>query len=618
MTSSPFTFWCCSLPNKNAPRTLNNSQHSFVVKLPSLWNLQDQWEVYVQTVICSEIRPSETHKDLLLYSDLIEYEIVGHDKFPLLEWMPPTLDSHIRYQESFHPYIRRVAKSHFDHIGFKIVDTKGHPPRFIRKSPTFIALHFRPSRDNHNDKMDMTLLSNQSRIYFPKNTTNRFTAQLPSIVKMEANEWKVALAKATLPAVNISNVVTRNGEKLLLSYTPFDSKTQRFQSTRELEIDIPNAKWQTLENLIDYTNNLMKKQLKHKAFIGKDGSQGKLLDELIRGLSQDDRLRTIGIEKWENGKLVDGNWKSYVFPKNELISLKAFLLKFEELGFKIKWENPKDPQWRLLTITNLNPGFQNIRPKELLEQMGFEPLKYDLEFQKARFPPFTYYYKKRAITIPFFELKLKWNKKAQRTVLRCELWNENIYDFSISFTKGLNDLFGFQEQTPLQFERNGQTFCQYLLCNGLFKCGSSASNGTHVNSPGRNLFHENQSSDAAFYSTSISPDPNCDWTRVGFVHLQLKSKKLLNSTAHITCSLLDPIKIGDIDQPLLDIVPLNENTDSNGDFYDYVFEPKHLKYRSIGVSSFQTIDITVENDQGELLHLDNSGVSTFSLKFVKS
>lgn len=91
----------------------------------------------------------------------------------------------------------------------------------------------------------------------------------------------------------------------------------------------------------------------------------------------------------------------------------------------------------------------------------------------------------------------------------------------------------------------------------------------------------------------------------------------MNSTAHITCSLLDPIKIGDVDQPLLDIIPLKENKNKNEDAYDYVFEPKHLKYRKVGVSSFQTIVITVENERGELLHLDDTGVSTFSLTFQK-
>ena len=612
MNREPFTYWCCSLPNKDAPRTLNNSQHTFSVKLPKLWNFSDEWEVFVQSVICSEVLLSETHKGFLLYSDLIEYELVGHDKFPLLEWLPPALDSHVRHQESFHPYIRRLAKSHFDHIGFKIVDTRGQTPKFIRDSPTFIALHFRPIPTNQNSTMDITLLSNQSKIYFPSNAPNRFTAQLPSIIKLEANEWKVALSKATLPAVSISNVVTQLDEKILLSFTPFEYP--KFKSTHELELAIPNARWSTLESLISYINKALEKAITKLDFVASDGSKSKFIDEMCRDASSSgEGVRTVNVEKWEHGKLVDSHWKSHVFPQDQMISLKTLLKTIQTLGFKIQWQMDNDPQYRLLTLTNLNPGFQRIQDNGLLEELGFKPLRHDKEHQLAHAPPFF----RKKMVIPFFNLKLKWSKKTQRVILRSELWSKTVRAFSVGFTKGLNDILGLQEQSKVQSDRGGQTFCHYLLCNGLKECDNPAINGPHIDDPTIKLAHPKQSSIAAFYPKAIVPMPRFDWSRTGFTHLELRSKKLLNSTAHVTCSLLDPIKIGDIDQPLLDIIPLKENTDQNGNAYDYVFEPKHLKYRQIGLSSFQTIDITVENEQAELLHLDNSGVSTFSLKFIK-
>jgi len=462
MIQEPFTFWCCSLVDSNAPRTYNNTQDTFVTKLPTLWILQDEWEVYVQSVICSEIPHSSTHKDLLLYSDLIEYVLVGHDNFPLLEWLPPTSDSYVRHQESNHPYIRRVAKSHFDHIGFKIVDTRGRTPKFLRKDPTFIALHFRPAKNNQNKTMDMTLLSNQSKIYFPNNRPNQFTAQLPSLIKMEANEWKVALSKATLPAVSISNVITKDEQKILLSYTPYHSS--QFSSTRELEIVLPNSHWESLEKLIEHINDLLKTHLEKKDFVASNGERGNLVTDLCRGIYRDVHLRRISVEKWENGPLKDANWKSHVFPDDHPISLKTFLDKIEELGFKLDWYNPNNPEYKLLTITNLRPGFQRIRDGELMEELGFKPLKHDLISQLAYLTPF---FHKKKIVIPFFELKLVWDRNSRKTVLQSELWSDFIGTFSIGFTKGLHNILGFQDQGVLQHRPGGkQSLYQYILCHG--------------------------------------------------------------------------------------------------------------------------------------------------------
>ena len=99
-----FVHWFSSRPDPNrSPRTANNTQDEFTVALDRPWLLSGPWSVRVLDCSLAEVRPDSNRRDLMLYSDVMVYEIVGHDRFPLLDWLPYNSNEYLRHQQSRHP-----------------------------------------------------------------------------------------------------------------------------------------------------------------------------------------------------------------------------------------------------------------------------------------------------------------------------------------------------------------------------------------------------------------------------------------------------------------------------------------------------------------------------------
>ncbi|KAK3718082.1 hypothetical protein QZH41_005715 [Actinostola sp. cb2023] len=201
----PFVRWFESTPDPNrSPRTTDNTQDEFVVVLDRPWSLRGDWSVRVLDCSLAEVHSATPRRDLLLYSHVIVYEIVGYDKFPLLDWLPYHSNRHLRHQQSRHPFRRRVAVRRLESIGFKIVDVEGRVPVFRSTVPTLICLEFEPQPPDFDETlMEYTFLSNQSRDLYKDNHPARFVAQLPTPQRMDRGRWEVGLVKLTLPPTTL-------------------------------------------------------------------------------------------------------------------------------------------------------------------------------------------------------------------------------------------------------------------------------------------------------------------------------------------------------------------------------------------------------------------------------
>jgi hypothetical protein len=198
----PFGLWVSSTPDVNFPRTKNNKQDEFEIQLPSPCRLAGTWSVRMLSFLASEVKrdAKQPRGELMIYSDLIRYVLVGHDYFPLLDWIPTTGSTGARYQEANHPIVHRVNHSYLETIGFKIADVKGQPPVWLSKQETLIYLSFEPEDDHFQENtMDQTFLSNQSKPYYPTNKPSKFTAKLPALQRLGTG-WKVGISKMTIPS----------------------------------------------------------------------------------------------------------------------------------------------------------------------------------------------------------------------------------------------------------------------------------------------------------------------------------------------------------------------------------------------------------------------------------
>ena len=194
----PFVFWVQSKRDVNFPRTRNNTPDDFVVQLSTAWKLEGPWSVRVLSSTTGNVDPSKTHGDLMVYTDMIEYEIVGHDQYPLIERIYQRL-----HQESTHPFRRYVNGHYLETIGFKIADASGIKPVWTTPAQeTVLCLAFTPQAENtKSNAMDQTFLSNQSKPFFPNNHASDFTAHLPALQRLNP-EWRVGITKISLPAAS--------------------------------------------------------------------------------------------------------------------------------------------------------------------------------------------------------------------------------------------------------------------------------------------------------------------------------------------------------------------------------------------------------------------------------
>ena len=581
-----FVHWFSSRPDPNrSPRTANNTQDEFTVALDHPWLLSGPWAVRVLDCSLAEVRPDSNRRDLMLYSDVMVYEIVGHDRFPLLDWLPYNSNEYLRHQQSRHPFLRRVAREKLETIGFKIVDVTGRPPAFRTRAPTLVCLEFIPQDAALDDSsMECTFLSNQSRDVHPKNHPTDFTAQLPSIQRMDrGGQWEVGIVKLTLPTTTLA---ARQGDW----WVKINFVGRKLYTTVKI-----TERPDTIEGLIELLNSKIRQNI-----------QTTYLTSKAKGLSGSFRQRCI-VSKNDTFPLFRVGDRLTIYSVKQLVAAIR-----DGTGLGLRWGKVKKGQthaWVLYLDTDNGETQLDVRGT-FLQRLGFT--KRDVSQWQG---PLTttgvpeYYVKATNRTFPnektltMLGVEFSWNPATKKVTLETGWKDRKLQSVQVTLSKDLAELFHLTETAGLRAHPTDKT---YTLTNN----GKLEPNGS------------------ALYHVPLA-DEYEGWAKCCYGMLNVQSSEEVvydfhhdetRARGYMTCSLLDPVMLGDRTTPLMDSIPLQTTFyESRGSVRPggYVFEPQHVKYYPLSTSTFQSITFTVEDEQGRLLPLDPEGVTTVSMHFRK-
>lgn len=548
-----FVMWFDSTPTLLTP---DNSAHTFKVFLPKQWRLTDEWGVYVQSILLPEV--VERHEPLLVYTDLIVYEVVGHDKFPLIDIALPTTDGHdvLRYREPNHPMKRYIAKSHLETVEFKIVNTKGQVPTFIdSRRSTLIALNFFPLSSNNKSTMEFTLLSNQSKDYYANNQPSKFIARLPSMVRVEKEEWELGMINIAFPRLKPR---ATTGFFQDLSIKAVSTGKGRWETYGILD---PTVEWNNVQDICAALNKHMEKQNQgsyYSTFHGWSSSQ-----------------RTFQTSRMTNPYVFD-DVSSYMPEDVERVLARQ--------GILLSWQ-PHHPKKVRLTRPNHDLYFHQFG---LIEKLGFtqnQLLRLSVEDN-----PTLIVDAEHEPDVPnFFRQLFQWNPATSRVEVHVGFHQANVSHMALYISKDLVQLFKLDDLPQIPSHKG--------FVGHVFEVDFQ-----HSNIPGNN-----------------PPQSFDDWTHHHVARHHIQSLHPIHciirpseiTRAYVHCNLVDPIVVGNINKPLLDMVPLQmtlqPSTIGEGPtrLKGFAHEPKHVKYRPLGVGAFQTIEISLEDERGDLLPLEN-------------
>ena len=579
-----FVYWFSSSPDPDrSPRTANNTQDEFTVALDRPWLLSGPWSVRVLDCSLAEVHPDSNRRDLMLYSDVMVYEIVGHDRFPLLDWLPYNSNEYLRHQQSRHPFRRRVAREKLETIGFKIVDVTGRPPAFQTRAPTLVCLEFTPQDAALDDSsMECTFLSNQSRDVHPKNHPTNFTAQLPSIQRMDrGGHWEVGIVKLTLPPTTLA----RQGDWWIKI-----KFTGRQMSTTVRITERPD----TIEGLIELLNSKIRQNI-----------QATYLTMKAKGLSGSFRERCI-LSKNDTFPLFRVGDRLTIYSVKQLVAAIR-----NGTGMGLRWAKAKQGQtdaWLLYLDTDNGETKLDVRGT-FLARLGFTKLDVS-QWQGPMTSTGVPEYYIKATNRPFLNEKtltmlgveFSWNPSTKKVTLETGWKDRKLKSLAVTLSKDLAELFHLTDTAGLRKDSTKT----YTLINS----GKLVPNGSGL------------------YHVPLA-DEYEGWAQCCYGMLNVQSSQEVvydfhhdetRARGYVTCSLLDPVVLGDRSTPLMDSIPLQTTFyESRGSVRPggYVFEPQHVKYYPLSTTTFQSITFTVEDEQGRLLPLDPKGVTTVSVQFRK-
>lgn len=598
----PFVFWFNSLPDPVYPRTKNNTPESFVVQLPEAWQFEGSWDVKCLSCVVPEINVARTPGDLLLYTDIIRYALVGHDYFPLVDRI--TANTNPRFQQTKHPMIRRVNDDRYEHMTFKIADVQGKPPHWKDTSGnTVLSLEFIPvePRDPNLSDMDQTFLSNQSKDYYPLNNASSFICKLPVPARMSEG-WEIGVTKITLPPV--------------LTKRTTNEFTVYLSTSVPLPTGVPTSF--TLKNESSVHNLGTKFSAK--------------IEEVLSGWKKADGTRLVGGAQGGTGpddmRIIikdDGDWgneaHNHVFK--DITSLESLNKKLKQHGFKngmmptrlsnyggtiyedSRYDTNDDNKFLFFDLDSKNYRMDYSGLMTHLGVDGPTTLAWGITAQNriiysCRKKPF-----EGKIYLPFVDCRLETSKGQSK------LW-VGFYDpsglnhLTLSMPHGLYKLLGFNDDgVPVSIRDNGEKYVDITAKQG-YKHPHAIDDP--ADTVGWRYLENNQ-------TTYVEGLPSLIDTPVEYDVLLAAKPPMSN--AYVTCSIVTPHHVGDREIPLIETIPLaSVNQGTNGESKDYVYEPTHVKYTPLGSTSFQTIQFTIEDEQRKLIPLlDDYGATTITLNY---
>jgi len=602
-----FDMWVSSERDDKQPRTSENTPDDFVVSLRPDWIMNGTWSVKVIDAIMSEVNKTKTVGEIMIYTDFIEYAIVGHGMFPLLETIGYTgTSSVIRNQSKVHPLLRKLNKARFQELGIKLADGSGKAPVFLDATkPTLLCLRFEPRALNFDKElMDLTFLSNQSLKTYPENGPSSFTAVLPAPITLQnSQKWRAGAVSITLPPIDLTQKLTR--------WRVYLEPNFPLPSSAITSVEIGDAG--SLQALMKDYNAQMKTLV----------SSWFPLDTNLGGF---------GIGGCEMKITVDGVKKTLRFDGSLTLSEFHDRLRRESNNTILSLRTSMIMSLRVLGTTTIQwDGSQT-----LLKRLGFTkddattptfkqvwggdntPLNWYVASSSTLFDgkngPFmigSYMFDDTTIGMPFDQTQTK-------TILRTSFYHKPDTGYggvslTLSLPEAMYDLLGMNKKNlPTRFIR-GIKYVETIVKNGY----------TFPHNVATLTVDYEFTDDLHFYSTTqevtkkknIPLDPVSKLIEFSVINNAVRVDKL----AHVTCDAMDLRRIGDRSLSLLDIVPLSASA-SQGDSsqpMQYVYSPHTIKHNLLKTSTLHHIKFNVEDENGEKLNFTKNGVTTITVRLLK-
>ena len=600
-----FIFWCSSKPTPHDRITKDNKPEVFTIELPLNFELPGAWSVRCLGVITAEVDFTQTNGDLMIYTDLIEYALVGHGYFPLIERAVFSGRSDLRFQESMHPFRRKVKLNYIRSISFKIADGNGKAPVWSNSNyDTLVCLKFVPEAPNFDRLfMDLTFVSNQSRDRFPKNSATEFTAQLPSVQQLDNRDWQVGLTKVTLPPILTES-------KISTWTVVLDSKGVNLPP-----IVIKNVK--TLDEMIS--------QFNHQAH--------QIIKDQFPNSTPTDAFK-VQIKRNSSGNSSSSSdfvHRHMVFTTNQLSLTdiyEAFAAEEMYMGttgqtkfiMMVKSSKGEWPHGGLFQMLGFNAGPNSTPPinNQLPNTGGTTKWTLIAADQEPFSDPNLGYPS---------TIECKLYKENGKPRLRFSYYGTQTLKLGLTIPKGMCNLLGLNTSgVTTKIKEDGSEVIRIEIGPGTTSyphdVGKDNDNLVSIGYPplngdGRVGYIKNKKD----YYQSILEGTTTSMTAGASGSLEIHdstTKIPYGKVARVTCDLIKPEFVGDKALRMLDVVPLaSASAGEHEQPKQYVFEPRHIKYYPLVKSSFQSVAFKVEDEEGETLPFVTNGVATYTLRFKK-
>lgn len=539
----------------------------------------------------------------MVYSDFVEYGLVGHGMFPLLDRITYTGSSDIRHQELWFPLIRTVNGQYFDKIRFKIGDGNGRAPVWLSPStPTILALQFTPQSDGYSEKvMDQTFVSNQSRVYFPENKATKFTAVLPAQQNLQdINKWRVGCTKITIPPAMAVTKLSQSEWVVHLEPS--------FAIPASAQTSITIGKFKNYSELILEFNTKMKSIItswfpadKEQAGVGGSSSTDREL-QYYDAIDDQDYSTEASLDKLKNGVGLD------------MDELSTFTSHFVFRG-----SSTDNTKFQVSTIASNSPdaSFTTLENDHgLFRRLGFSYYQTTTEMNSkglvlhfyAQDPPFV----GESNEVFLLGCKMKLSTTKNLINIHTSFFNNDGRDHSVtlSLPEGMYDVLGMNKQGVPQHERqNEQIYLSTLVKQGHVFPHDLSNKKTLI----RNVASVVQECSVNPAAIPVNSDTN-------YIEIQQRSPSVepLSKLAHLTCSLVNFQQIGDRRLPLMEVISMSSTSAGAAhQVKQYVFEPKHIKYYPLVKSTFQNITFEIKDEEGGSIPFVDDGIATITVRFKK-
>lgn len=582
-----------SLPDKNSfyvflssnvkkPEGEPNHPWDFEVPLVQPLNFKDhqEWQVAGTSVILPPLlqQPLHRHQSVFIYTNVTENVWVGDESTNLL--MTVGIDDnsqlHPTIKEPDNPSYHPLRIGYVDKIFITLRTERGQYVSLHDEAVVSITLHFKRTRAVMGERY-LVLPSNIKNSHV--NDANSYTVELPGMLNYNPSEWEAGLMSVDFPQLKTPETGKFEGDQPV-GLGKIDSVTRVVQTYHMSKLD--KAQYITPQELIDEINEKVRwcmsisiADIEQGSYVSGQhnvlefsrishfGSTGKIYEQIAGSLTM-----TIPPGWYTIQEFIDTiNSK---MPRDEHATVK----------FSLVYVNNNPSLYVRLTVRSLEEtgvlpsDFHYYRPNfdsdSAFLRLGFRKGSFILDTVAFQVNPTTKHVEKVVQAPSPIDLR-KWIN------IKFELSNDKV---SVTNTAIHNTTFGQFEYTPLL----SPDIVKALNITGLFD--QTHGKYLHIN------VNVNRTSDPTW--TTHRPK-ELTWYSNEAIHWY--KSNLETTELYVYSDIVEYSVVGNVKTPLMAIVPIDRNSNSNTKRYYHTF--RNPMYMPLRLSSFRDINIYVRNRRSE-------------------